>query len=80
MIFLSRRERERQMAELVTEACSLVASADAVRSVRILAHGRLSDTDLRRYRELARARHVRLYVDRGGVIALQLEVHGGADL
>ena len=67
------------MAELVLEACSLVASAKAVGSVRILAHGRPTDTDLRRYREFAQSRHVRLCVDDAGVIVVRPEVHGEGD-
>jgi hypothetical protein len=80
MPLLTRREGKRQIAELVSEACSLVASDKGVRSVRIVAHGRPTDTDLRHYRELARSRHVRLCVDGEGVIALRQEVEGKADL
>jgi hypothetical protein len=79
MIVLSQREREHQMAELVIEACSLVASAKAVGSVRILAHGLPTDTVLRCYQEFARARHVRLCVDDAGVIVVRPEVHGEGD-
>ena len=79
MNFLSRRERERQMAELVIEACSLVASGTSARSVRILVNNRPTVTDLRRYRELARAQHVCLWVDDEGVIAVRPEVDGEGD-
>ena len=80
MIFLSPHERERQIAALVIQACALVASGKSARSVRILANDGPTKTDLRRYRDLARARHVRLRVDRGGVIVLQPDVRDEADL
>lgn len=70
MAFLTRRERDRQLHELVVEACRLVESGKDVRSVRIVARGRPTYSELRRYQESAQARCVRLSVDAGGVIAV----------
>jgi hypothetical protein len=79
VISLSQRKRKRQIADLVSEACSLVASDKGVQSVRIVASGRPTYIDLRHYQELARSRNVRVWVDGGGVIALRPEVEGKAD-
>ena len=71
MEFFTRNERERQLNELVIEACRMVGSRREVRSVHIVGHGRPTYAAMCKHREEALARHVRLAVDRLGTIAIR---------
>ena len=69
-------EREKQMRELVTEACRLVSRDDGVRSVHIVGPGRPTYAALCGYRHEAMAQHVALALDRRGTIAIRPERKG----
>lgn len=68
------RPRRRQMQEIVSEACGLIHHDAAVRSVHIVGGERPDFEQLRRYRKTAIDDHVRLTVERDGVITILPDV------
>jgi hypothetical protein len=67
---LHARPRKRQMQEIVSEACGLIHHDAGVRSVHIVGGHRPNYEQLRRYRKSATDDHVKLSVDREGVITI----------
>lgn len=68
------RPRRRQMQEIVSEACGLVHRDAVVRSVHIVGGARPTYDQLRRYRKSALDDHVKLSLDRDGMISITPEV------
>jgi hypothetical protein len=67
---LSARPRRRQFQEIVSEACGLMHRDGQVRSIHIVGGDRPTYEQLRRYRKSATNDHVKLSVDRDGVITI----------
>ena len=67
---LPARPRRRQMREIVSEACGLIHHDASVRSVHIVGGDRPNYEQLRRFRKCASDDHVKLSVDRDGVITI----------
>jgi hypothetical protein len=65
------RVRERQIQEIVMEACHLLRVPEGIRSVHIVARGRPTYAQLERFQQTARNNHVRLTVDGAGVISVR---------
>lgn len=64
-------QRTLQMRERVAEACRLVSTGRAIRGVHIVAQGRLTPEEQRRYEDYATRLHVKLSVDSHGVISVR---------
>lgn len=67
---LAAKPRRRHMQELVSEACGLIHRDGEVRSIHIVGGDRPTYEQLRRYRKSATDDHVKLSVDRDGVISI----------
>ena len=67
------RQRTRQIAQIVSGACGLVHALEGVRAVHIVARGRPTFEQMRRYRHAARNGHAGLTVSGEGVISIRPE-------